>query len=279
MLTRFIQRLAARLAGSAAPAPDAPAAPVADHAKAPATIRLVVKPGDLIAMRDAQGWRAVKILEVDPWPDGSAAAHCLSYKPMAEAPTVESLAHAEVLIWHAPIDAGSFGEGWTLIGNRPIAEGERIGFLEYLKLTDFPRYLEATGQDAQSVIHEANAHYQRANELCAQGLKLEGIAAYSAAVDRFPPFFEAIDNRAFTHMELGNFRDALGDFEESLRVNPDGVAAFFSKGECLMRLGELEAAEAVFAEGLTRFPEKNSLFSDFLKQARGRQASAKNKKA
>lgn len=276
MLTRFIQRLAARLAGTAAPVSDAPAA---DHAQAPATSRLAVKPGDLIAMRDAQGWRAVKILEVDPWPDGSATAHCLSYKPMAAPPTSESLVHADVLIWHAPIDAGSFGEGWTLIGNQPTVEAERIGFLEYLKLTDFSRYLEATGQDAQAIIHEANAHYQRANELCAQGLKLEGIAAYSAAVDLFPPFFEAIDNRAFTHMELGNFRDALGDFEESLRVNPDGVAAFFSKGECLMRLGELEAAEAVFAEGLTRFPEKNTLFSDFLKQARGRRASAMNKKA
>lgn len=275
MLIRLIQRLAARLTGTAMPESDSP-----DTARAEpsATNRLTVKPGDLIAMRDGQGWRAVKILEVDQWPDGSAAAHCLSYKPMTEQPTVESIAHAEVLIWHAPIDAGSFGEeGWTLIGNRPPVEGERAGFIEYLKLTDFPRYLEATGRDAKEVVRQANVHYLRANELCEKGQRDEGIAEYSAAIDLFPPFFEAIDNRAFTHMELGNYREALGDFEASLRVNPDGEAAFFSRGECLMRLGELETAETVFEEGLTRFPEKKTLFMDFLKQARGRRA-AKEKK-
>ncbi|QOF81454.1 tetratricopeptide repeat protein [Variovorax sp. 38R] len=271
MLTRLIQRLAARLTGAAT---HESGPPDTARTEAPTTQRLRVKPGDLIATRDGQGWRAVKILEVDQWPDGSAAAHCLNYKPMAKQPTLESIAHAEVLIWHAPIDAGSFGEeGWTLIGNRPPVEGELVGFLEYLKLTNFPRYLETTGKDAKEIIHQAKVHYLRANELCEKGQRHEGIAEYSAAIDLFPPFFEAIDNRAFTHMELGNFREALGDFEQSLRVNPDGEAAFFSRGECLMRLGELETAEAVFEEGLTRFPEKTTLFMDLLKQARGRRAA------
>ncbi|SOD28167.1 Tetratricopeptide repeat-containing protein [Variovorax sp. YR752] len=73
-------------------------------------------------------------------------------------------------------------------------------------------------------------------------------------------------------MELGNFREALNDFEQSLRVNPDGPAAFFSKGECLMRLGELAAAEAIFAEGVERFPEKKALFQDFLKRVRAQRS-------
>jgi tetratricopeptide (TPR) repeat protein len=263
MLPRFIQRLAARLGGSTS-TPDSPMEG-----------RLAVKPGDLLTRRDGQVWRAVWILEVDPWPDGTAAAHCLSYKPMDAKPTADSLKQAQVSIWHAPIDAGSFGEeGWELIGNRPPTEEDLIGFAEYLRLTDFPRYLEVTGKDGKEIVREANAHYLRGNELCELGRKQEGIAEYDAAVELFPLFFEAIDNRAFTHMELGNFREALNDFEQSLQVNPEGPAAFFSKGECLMRLGELAAAEAIFAEGVERFPEKKALFQDFLKRVRA-QRSAK----
>jgi hypothetical protein len=41
-----------------------------------------------------------------------------------------------------------------------------------------------------------------------------------------------------------------------------------------MRLGELAAAEAIFAEGAERFPEKKALFQDFLKRVRA-QRSAK----
>lgn len=263
MLPRFIQRLAARLGGST-PTPDSPAKE-----------RPAVKRGDLLIRRDEQVWRAVWILEVDPWPDGTASAHCLSYQPMDVRPTADSLSKAEVSIWHAPIDAGSFlGEGYELIGNRQPGAEDLVGFAEYLKLTDFPRYLEVTGQDGKEIVSRANAHYQRANELCEQGRKQEGIAEYDAAVELFPLFFEAIDNRAFTRMELGEFREALDDFEQSLEVNPDGTAAFFSKGECLMRLGDLAEAEAIFAQGKERFPEKKALFGEFLGRVRA-QRSAK----
>ena len=69
-------------------------------------------------------------------------------------------------------------------------------------------------------------------------------------------------------MELGNIREALFDFEQSLRVNPDGSTAFFSKGDCLMKLGDLKEAEAIFREGLRRFPEKRAAFTLFLERVR-----------
>ena len=266
MLPRFLQRLAARLTGSAPP-PEPPAKGAA------ATSTSTLKKGDVLAYRNANAWRTVWVLEVDPWPDGTSVAHCLSYQQLDEKPTVESLKHAEVLIWHSPIDADGVSQGSELIGNRQPAEDDLVGFAEYLKLTDFPRYLELMGQDGQEIVRQANAHYLRGNELCEQGRKEEGIAEYDAAVELFPLFFEAIDNRAFTRMELGNFQEALDDFEQSLQVNPDGEAAFFSKGECLMRLGELAAAEAIFAEGMERFPGKKALFAEFLGRVRAQQRS------
>jgi tetratricopeptide (TPR) repeat protein len=172
-----------------------------------------------------------------------------------------------VFAWHAPIDAGNFSVGWERIGNQAPTEDEFVGFVEYLKRTDFPRYLEFNGLDVKSLTQKANEHYQRGYALGSENKRKEAIAEYSQAVELFPFFYEAIDNRALTYMELGEHRAALSDFEESLRVNPEGITAFFSKGECLLKLGDLKAARAVFKEGKARFPEKRDLFDDFLKLA------------
>ena len=233
--------------------------------------RLTPKAGDLIVQQGKGGWSAIKILAVDPWPDGTSTAHCLTYKSVPTKPTAESLQQAKVLAWHAPIAAESFSNGWEVIGNQVPSKDELVGFVEYLKLTDFPRYISFTGQDTKEVVRKANEHYSRAYALGEKGKKAESIDEYSKAIDLFPLFYEAIDNRAFTYMELGRVREALQDFEQSLRVNPNGMAAFFSKGECLMKIGDLKAAAAIFREGQTRFPEQRAMFTKFLEQVRAMQ--------
>jgi tetratricopeptide (TPR) repeat protein len=237
-------------------------------------IPLSVRAGDLIVQHDKAGWSAIKIIAVDVWPDGTLTAHCLTFESSLAKPTVDSLKQAPVRIWHAPIDAGSFGKGWELLGNVAPSEKETVGFIQYLKLTDFPRYLQTTGQDSRKVVRAANEHYARANALDNQGKRQEAIDEYTKAINILPLFFEAIDNRAFTYMDLGKLREALQDFEESLRVNPNGMAAFFSRGECLMKLGNLKVAEAVFLEGQTRFPEKRDMFTKFLNATRALQTKS-----
>jgi tetratricopeptide (TPR) repeat protein len=231
-------------------------------------VSLQVSAGDVITSRDGEKWALVKVLAVDTWPDGSRVAHCMTFKSMQEKPSLGSAAIGDVLIWHAPINAASFQEKWELLGNQQPKPEEMAGFLEYLKLQDFPRYLEVSGQDAKELISRANRHYQTANQLAEQGKKIESLAEYTQAIELFPLFFEAIDNRAFTHMELGDYAAALEGFEQSLAVNPDGVSAFFSKGECLMKLGRLSDAEAVFKQGIRRFPSQQSMFADFLARVR-----------
>lgn len=233
--------------------------------------KLLVKPGDLIVQKDKNGWSAIRILAVDLWPDGSAAAHCLTYKSVPFKPTMQSLTNTPVLIWHAPINAGSFSQGWERIGNQPPSRDELAGFIEYLKLTNFPRYVAFTGQDSKEIVRKANAHYKRAYALGDQGKRVDAIAEYTQAIGLFPLFYEAIDNRAFTYMELGKIQEALSDFEQSLKVNPNGLAAFFSKGECLMKLGKLKAAESIFQEGQSRFPEQRAKFFEFVEKVRALQ--------
>lgn len=230
---------------------------------------LRLRTGDVIVQKNENGsWDAIRILMIDKFRGNDDTAHCLTYQASINKPDLSALRNAPVRIWHAPIRASSFGFGWELLGNETVSKNQFVGFIEYLKQTDFPRYITFTGQDSKVVVQRANEHYKHAYALGDKGKRTEAISEYSKAIELFPLFYEAIDNRAFTYMELGNYKEALNDFEQSLRVNPDGMAAFFSKGECLMRLGKLSAAEAIFNEGLTKFPAQRETFSKFLTQVR-----------
>jgi len=227
--------------------------------------------GDVLAHHEAEGWMVVKILMIDTWPDHTITAHCLSYRPSPDKPSMGDLPKLQVLALHAPIAAESF-RGWERIGRASVTKDDLAGFVEYLRLTDFRRYITFTGQDLKAVISEANGHYKQGLTLGDAGHRDEAIIEYTKAIDLFPLFYEAIDNRGFMYMELGRNAEALANFELSLHVNPDGDAAFFSRGECLMKLGRLAEAEAVFAEGQSRFPQQRALFSQFLEQVRAMRA-------
>ncbi|MCC7634327.1 tetratricopeptide repeat protein [Stenotrophomonas rhizophila] len=221
--------------------------------------------GDVLVSRRQDGdWMAVKILAVDAWPDEDDTLHCLVFQPTAQMPTAESFRSPDDHGCHGPISAAGFAEGWEVLCTSPVEDDDMVGFIEYLRMTDFRRYLEVTQQDGDALVAQANAHYQAALALDNDGMKLEAIDAYTQAIELFPLFFEAIDNRAFLHMELGDYATALSGFEDSLQVNPDGNSAFFSRGECLLRLGRLEEAQQVFEEGKQRFPEHQDMYIRYL---------------
>lgn len=228
--------------------------------------RLVVQKGDVIVRKYDDSWSVIRILDVDQFPDGIRVAHCLHYVTAKEKPDLGSARSLAVAVYHAPIDASSFESDWERIGNETPTAKEVSGFARYLKGLDFERYAELTHQDVDGIIAEANAAYQKAYECGQQKNHQEAIEHYSRAIDLFPFFYEAIDNRAFTYMDLGDYERALEGFEMSLDVNPDGFSAFFSRGECLMKLGRFEEAEDVFKEGMELFPEKKDLCDEFYKK-------------
>lgn len=234
-----------------------------------------MEPGDIIVPRNGDdGWRAVKILAIDTWPGGEETFHCLSYERTPERPALETVAALEVALYHAPIDGHGFRKDWEILCSPGVAEADLVGFHEYLKLTDFPRYASVTGIDVDALVQQALSHYRTACALGDQEQRLEAIAEYDLAIELFPPFFEAIDNRAFTLMELGRIEEALAGFEASLRVNPDGHAAFFSRGECLLKLGRFDEAETAFRAGALRFPEHRTDYKRFEELAQMKRRAA-----
>lgn len=234
--------------------------------------------GDIIISKPGKnGWSAVKILAIDSWPSGDETFHCLSYCATAERPTPKSADGLEVSIYHAPIAGGDFRLNWEVLCSPGVENDDLVGFIEYLKLTDFSRYVEMTGVNLTVLTEQALQHYKAACTLGDQELRAEAIAEYDKAIDLFPLFFEAIDNRAFTYMELGRFEEAILGFEDSLRVNPDGHAAFFSRGECMLKLEKYDDAEAVFREGEHRFPEHQSTYNRFREIAQLKKRAALKK--
>jgi tetratricopeptide (TPR) repeat protein len=221
------------------------------------------KVGDVVTEKTPTGWSTAKIIAVDTWPDGTEVAHCMTYETTSERPELGDVSSLAVRIMHAPIAMIGLGADLQLLGNLPVVKADLEGFLVYLKLTDFPRYLSVSGQDAQEVVREANRHYKQGIAFADAGDHERAIAAYGEAIDLFPLFFEAIDNQAFSYMDLGQYETAASIFEDSLEINPDGMAAFFSRGECLLRLGRLDEAAAIFREGQDRFPEERALFAEF----------------
>jgi tetratricopeptide (TPR) repeat protein len=227
------------------------------------------KKGDVIAQQTETGeWSVTKIIELDLYPNMPATAHCLCYRPVKDKPNLDSLSELKQYI-SAPILASSFNDSYELITNASITSEEFENFTYHLKLTDFDRYLQVTEQDVNELADRAISHYQRAYKLDEEGKQDEAIEEYSIAIDLFPYLFEAIDNRAFIYMERGDYHTALAGFEESLQIEPDGFTAFFSKGECLMRLGRLAEAESIFTEGLTKFPDRQESFRKLLEQMEG----------
>jgi len=228
-----------------------------------------VKAGDVIySQSENNQWSVIKLLEIDQWEDGSETFHCLSYELLSSEPSLNERDLFKTSIWHSPIDGSEFRNSWQVLCSEELQAEELIGFHHYLKHTDFPRYLAVTDQDAAETVSKANKHYQKALVLSDEGKIDEAIATYSAARDLFPLFFEATNNMAFLYMDKGEYAIALLIFDESLRVNPNGFHAFFSRGECLMKLERYDEAQAVCLAGIQKFPEQQEDFLSLLERVK-----------
>lgn len=128
-------------------------------------------------------------------------------------------------------------------------------------------------------------HFLRGRELIKEeGKEKEAREALSRAIDKFERHALAYERRGFVNYKLGNYKDGLYDYNKSIDINPDkpnpyfGKAVIFKvqeeyeeaveqfaivtkkampleglhwiarrmKGECLLKLGEIEAASLEF---------------------------------
>ncbi|WBX78173.1 hypothetical protein PG911_07945 [Tenacibaculum ovolyticum] len=161
--------------------------------------------------------------------------HVLIYSPLNRVPEISDIEKLSVFAHHSPIDKNGFTNP-ILLTKTSIKSEDLIGYHEYLRQTQNPEYY----------ISIANSYYKNGYSLTTNGKHIEAIDEYSKAIDLFPQFFEAIDNRAFCKMDLGMFPEAIEDFSLSLKGNTNSLLAEFSIGECHFKMENYAEAKKHF---------------------------------
>jgi len=178
--------------------------------------------------------------------------HILSYQPVKQLPEIREIENLGIFAHHAPIDKNGF-ENPKLLTKSKVSANDLRGYHEYLRQT----------HDTEDLIAIATDYYSNGNHLADEKGFEESIDEYSKAIDLIPEFFEAIDNRAFSKMDLARWAEAVKDFELSLQVNPESAIAEFSIGECYLRLKDYIQAKEHFEKALIIDPT-DQLSKDFL---------------
>lgn len=156
--------------------------------------------------------------------------------------------HCNMLVMHSPLssvmsfdsndedDNNDGGKEIILYGQEPIQESELKGFLTYLELTDYSRYLLVLNkaQTFDEVFDKYSALFDQA--LNCSTLE-EGIALYKECLKIHPKLFEAWDNIAINYRDLQRFDEALEACEESLAIEPNNVDTIRLAIHCCKKLG------------------------------------------
>lgn len=220
-----------------------------------------LKLGDLFYTKADGKYYVYKLLRIDK---ETNIHHVMVFKPFEYAPDEIDFADLEIYATHIPIDTP---KEYKIIGHEDVTEEDLDGFYDYLKLTDFARYLEETGRVLEDVVNNANAYFKDADEAYNREDFNEAIVQYTNALEEFPLFYEAVDRRGFAKMAMGEFLDAIKDFEFSLMINPDSVTAEFAIGECYYKLGDFEKAVEQFEHTLKLYPD-DDLTAEWLEMSR-----------
>lgn len=208
--------------------------------------------GDIFYTVNNKKYYLYKLLKVDAV---FGTYHVLTYKPLDQLPGKEQLEKLEIFAYHAPIAITGF-EKPKLFAQTELTDDDFIGYHEYLKQT----------QNFDELIPIANKYYQEAYALTDLKQHEAAIEKYSRAIDLFPQFYEAIDNRAFCKMDLARWNEAIEDFRLSLTVNSQSVLAEFSIGECYLKMKKYKEAITQFEKALAIDPN-DKLSKEFLKKA------------
>lgn len=172
--------------------------------------------------------------------------HIIVYAPVDTLPSQESIKDLNILAYHAPIDKNGFSDP-ILLYKSTLENEDLVGYLEYIKQTGH----------MDEIVQYASKFYKEAYQLGTEKEHEKAIESYSKAIELIPNFFEAIDNRAFSKMDLARWNDAVEDFELSLKVNPDSFLAIFSIGECYFKSAEYEKAKNYFEQAAVIDPNHN----------------------
>ncbi|MDB5849442.1 MAG: glycosyltransferase [Rhodoferax sp.] len=111
---------------------------------------------------------------------------------------------------------------------------------------------------------QAEMAYNRANQLHAQGHRLEAETQYRAALALRPAYAEALSNLGLVLQDLGRDVEAEALYRQALAVRPDYALAHHNLGNALQHLGDLAGAVACYRRALALGLDSSHLFDNLL---------------
>ncbi|KAF7239173.1 hypothetical protein EYD10_14163 [Varanus komodoensis] len=111
--------------------------------------------------------------------------------------------------------------------------------------SEVPAMLSDEDEDA-GTRREAESFKEQGNAFYAKKDYNEAYNYYTKAIDTCPSNASYYGNRAATLMMLGKFREALGDAQQSVRMDDSFVRGHLREGKCHLSLGNAMAASRCF---------------------------------
>ncbi|MBI1930586.1 tetratricopeptide repeat protein [Candidatus Poribacteria bacterium] len=101
----------------------------------------------------------------------------------------------------------------------------------------------------------AEAYLREAHQLLNREQWKEALARLQKAVEVDPTFMDALGDRAYVQMRLGEFDAAKQGFEQVLKADPNSLQTRFYLGSVEVELDNLESAESIFLKLIQQAPD------------------------
>lgn len=216
-----------------------------------------MKIGDISTTYTNEKYYLVKVIDID---EENNIFHVSMYGPFDSVPENTPKNREKVFALHLPIQDLKAD---NILGNMPVTGQELKGYSEFLKITNFKKYVEINNLKVEDIANEANAEFALGNEKYEQQNFKDAIYHFSNALNIYPGFFEAADNRGLSRMAMGELNEAIKDFEFSTMVNPDSHIAYSCIGECYYHLKDFKKSKEYFLKSQEVKPD-DEVTIDFL---------------
>ena len=102
---------------------------------------------------------------------------------------------------------------------------------------------------------EAEEHFKAGVKLQEQGRFEEAIAEYDEAIRLNPQNGQAYDNRGGSYFILGQHQRAIADYDEAIRLDPQNPNAYNNRGAVYFDLGQHQPAIQYYDEAIRLDPQ------------------------
>jgi len=143
---------------------------------------------------------------------------------------------------------------------------EALGITDVDKaITEYTQTLKLNPNDVSAKNNLASAYYIRALTFTSKGEDAKAIEDYNEAIKNIPDYLLAIKKRGYASFEIGNYDQAIKDFEKMIQLEPDNAqpkqglaSAYMKRGIAFDKKGDCARAAADFEMVLKYKPDDNT---------------------